>query len=147
MQQNFASQTAITGAITDLGRQQADCCCENRLATCQTQNIVQNEGNQTRFADANNTRDIITNQTANTQAILDKLCQKEINAKDDIIANLRSQLNTQSLASQILADNSRQTAVLEDYLNPTARPAYIVQNPNCCPTQNNCGINCGCGVA
>ena len=25
-----------------------------------------------------------------------------------------------------------QTAALENYLNPQARPAYIVQNPNCC---------------
>ena len=41
-------------------------------------NIAQSQDNSTRFADANNTRDIITNATANTQAILDKLCQLEL---------------------------------------------------------------------
>lgn len=113
MQQSFASQTAITGAITDLARQQADCCCENRLATCQTQNIVQNEGNATRFADANNTRDIITNQTANTQAILDKLCQLELDgvkaqveAKNDRIAELQTQLNMATLRESQTAQNA-----------------------------------------
>lgn len=113
MQQSFASQTAITGAITDLARQQADCCCESRLATCQTQNIVQNEGNATRFADANNTRDIITNQTANTQAILDKLCQLELDgvkaqveAKNDRISELQTQLNMATLRESQTAQNA-----------------------------------------
>ena len=80
-----------------LSRQLSDCCCENRLATCQTQNIIQNEGNQTRFADANNTRDIITNATANTQAILDKLCQLEIDAKNDKISDLQREVLTASV--------------------------------------------------
>jgi hypothetical protein len=88
MQQNFASQTAITGAISDVSSQLAQCCCDNRLATCQTQNIIQNEGNATRFADANNTRDLLQNQTANTQAILDKLCQLELDGKNTKIADL-----------------------------------------------------------
>lgn len=149
MQTAFNSQTAITGAITDLASQQAQCCCENRLATCQTQNIIQNEGNQTRFADANNTRDLITNQTANTQAILDKLCQLELDAKNDKINDLERQLTMANLAASqgaqtatILANNEAQTTALEQYLAPTPRPAYIVQNPNCCP-QN---FGCGCGV-
>ena len=113
MQQNFASQTAITGAITNLAAQQANCCCENRLATCQTQNIVQNEGNQTRFADANNTRDIIQSQTAGTQAILDKLCQLEldgvkaqVDAKNDRIAELQTQLNMATLRESQTAQNA-----------------------------------------
>lgn len=78
MQQAFAAQQAMSQGFYDLASKQADCCCENRLATCQTQNIVQNEGNATRFADANNTRDIIESQTRGTQAILDKLCALEL---------------------------------------------------------------------
>ena len=137
MQQAFAMQSQF-----------ADCCCENRLANCQTQNTIQNEGNMTRFADANNTRDLLQNQTANTQAILDKLCQLELDAKNDKIADLERQLTMANLAasqtaqtSRILADNAAQTVALEQYLNPTPRPAYVVQNPNCC--QQNVG--CGCG--
>lgn len=78
MQQAFASQTAMMQGFNQIGSQFADCCCENRLANCQTQNIIQNEGNMTRFADANNTRDIIDNQSRNSQLILDKLCQLEL---------------------------------------------------------------------
>lgn len=113
MQQAFTAQTAVTGAITDLASQQASCCCENRLATCQTQNIIQNEGNQTRFADANNTRDIIQSQTAGTQAILDKLCQLEldgvkaqVDAKNDRINELQTQLNMANLAASQTAQNA-----------------------------------------
>lgn len=106
MQQSFASQTAITGAITDLARQQADCCCENRLATCQTQNIVQNEGNATRFAEANNTRDIIENANRNSQAVLDKLCQLELDGFKRENDNLRTQLNMANLAASQTAQNA-----------------------------------------
>lgn len=106
MQTAFNSQTAIVGAITDLASQQANSCFENRLATCQTQNIIQNEGNQTRFADANNTRDLLQNQTANTQAILDKLCQLELDAKDTKINDLERQLTMANLAASQTAQNS-----------------------------------------
>lgn len=75
MQQAFNSEIATLNGFNNINNALQQCCCDNRLATCQTQNIVQNEANATRFADANNTRDIITNATSNTQAILDKLCQ------------------------------------------------------------------------
>ena len=148
MQQAFNAQTAVTSAINGLASQQADCCCENRLATCQTQNIIQNEANATRFADANNTRDLLTNQTQNTQAILDKLCQLELDNKNSKIADLERQLTMANLAAsqnaqtgRLLADNAAQTQALEQYLNPVPIPAYMVQNPNCC-AQN---YGCGCG--
>ena len=90
----------------DLSRQFADCCCENRLANCQTQNIIQNEGNATRFADANNTRDIITNATANTQAILDKLCQLELDGKTDKIHELELKLTEANLRNSQTEQNA-----------------------------------------
>lgn len=93
-------------------------------------------------------REVIASNTANTQAILDKMCQQEIEAKNETIANLRTQLNMQSLAAsqnaqtaQILANNAAQTQALEQYLNPTPIPAYVVQNPNCC---NSGWGGCGC---
>ena len=145
MQQAFNSQTAITNGLSNLGSLFSNSCGENRLATCQTQNIIQNEGNATRFANANNTRDIIQSQTTGTQAILDRLCQLELDAKNDKINDLERQLTMANLAasqtaqtSRILADNAAQTVALEQYLNPAPVPAYLVQNPNCC-TQS-----CGC---
>lgn len=106
MNQNFNSQIATLQGFNGLQKSLDNCCCENRLATCQTQNIVQNEGNATRFADANNTRDIITNATANTQAILDKLCQLELDAKNDKISDLERQNLMLSLDRSQTAQNA-----------------------------------------
>lgn len=135
-----------------LSRQLSDCCCENRLATCQTQNIVQNEGNQTRFADANNTRDIITNATANTQAILDKLCQLEIDAKNDKIGDLQREVLMKDLqASQVAqtADIRANNATVANQLVSElrscpipAQPVYGNQPIFTCPANYN---GCGCG--
>ena len=99
MNQAFGAQTAMMQGFNQLGSQFADCCCENRLATCQTQNIISNEANATRFADANNTRDIIQSQSNGTQAILDKLCQLELDGKNDRIADLERQLTMANLAA------------------------------------------------
>ena len=159
MQQNFASQTAITGAIADLASQQASCCCENRLATCQTQNIIQNEGNQTRFADANNTRDIIQSQTAGTQAILDKLCQLELDgvkaqveAKNDRINELQTQLNMANLAASQQAQNAfiangfaNEVDQLYNRLSNCPVPTTPVYGRTPIFTCNNNGCGCGCG--
>lgn len=141
MNQNFQLQSAFQ-----------NCCCENRLATSNLQNALVQDGAQTRAASA-----------ANTQAILDKLCQLEM---DGIKQNYEGQLRTmqnqlaqanadnQALrfaasqgaqTAQILANNEAQTVALERYLAPTPVPAYMVQNPNCCSQNFGCG--CGCGAA
>lgn len=154
MQQAFNAQTAMMQGFNNIQSQFADCCCENRLANCQTQNIIQNEGNQTRFADANNTRDIIQSQTSSTQAILDKLCQLELDAKNDKINDLERQLTMANLqASQV-----EQTAQLRASQATTAnqlvselrscpipsQPVYGNQPIFTCPN-NNSGCGCGCG--
>ncbi len=79
---------------------------------------------------------------------MDQMCQDKIDAKNEKIAELQNQLNMANIiaanganTSRILADNAAQTTALEQYLNPTAIPAYIVQNPNCCQQNNGCG--CG----
>ena len=150
MQQAFNSQTAITGAINNLASQQANCCCENRLATCQTQNIIQNEANATRFADANNTRDLLTNQTANTQAILDKLCQLELDGKNDRIADLERQLTMANLQASQTAQNafiqqgfSDEVDQLYNRLSNCPVPTTPVYGRTPIFTCNNNG--CGCG--
>lgn len=153
MQTAFNSQAAITGAITDLAAQQANCCCENRLATCQTQNIIQNEGNATRFADANNTRDLITNQTANTQAILDKLCQLELDAKNDKINDLERQLQAANLAASQTAQNAfiqqgfaDEVDQLYNRLSNCPVPTTPVYGRTPIFTCNNNGCGCGCNM-
>lgn len=142
--------------INALSRQLGDCCCENRLATCQTQNIVQSEGNATRFADANNTRDIITNATANTQAILDKLCQLEldnvklqVDAKNDKIADLQRELQMKDLQASQIAQNS---FIAQGFANEVDQLYNRLSN---CPVPSTpvygrtpiftCNGNSGCG--
>ena len=161
MQQAFNTQTAITGGLTNLQAQLAQCCCDNRLATANLNSTILSENCSDRQALSDGVRDIIANQTANTQALInqttqavqgvyDKLCQLELNAKNDKIADLQSQLTLAKFdASQVaqtqrlLLDNQAQTQAVEQYLNPAPIPAYVVQNPNCCPNQYYTG--CGCG--
>jgi len=125
-----------------------NCCCENRAGLADLKYTVATEACADRAAVNNALRDVLTANTASTQKILDQMCQDKIDAKNEKIAELQQQLTMANLAAsqtaqtaQLLADNNRQTAVLEDYLNPVARPAYIVQNPNCCQQM----AGCGCG--
>ena len=153
MQQAFAGQTAITGAISDVSSQLAQCCCDNRLATCQTQNVIATESANTRFADANNTRDILQNQTANTQAILDKLCQLELDGKNTKIADLERQLTMANLQASQTAQNAFIQQGFTDEVDalynrlsncpvPTT-PVYGRTPIFTCNNNNGCG--CGCG--
>lgn len=138
MNQNFALQSAFQ-----------NCCCENRLATAQLNTTVAQEAANTR-----------ANCDANNQKIMDKLCQLELDGiKQNYEGQLRALQNqlaaeqnaNQSLrfaasqgaqTAQILANNEAQTTALEQYLAPVPRPAYVVQNPNCCAQNFGYG---GCG--
>ena len=126
LQQNFAVQTQLQ-----------NCCCENRQAIAQLGSDLAREACADRQAVADG-----------VQRILDQMCNDKIDAKNEKIVELQNQINIANLrasqiekTSQLLADNAKQTVALEQYLNPTPVPAYVVQNPNCC--QQNTG--CGCG--
>ena len=145
-----ARQIASMNQIFGLSQQFADCCCENRLASCQTQNTIQNEGNMTRFADANNTRDLLQNQTANTQAILDKLCQLELDAKNDKIADLERQLTMANMQASQTAQNafiqqgfSDEVDALYNRLSNCPVPTTPVYGRTPIFTCNNGGCACG----
>ena len=152
LERSFAAQTANTAAISGISSQLAQCCCDNRLATCQTQNIVQNEGNATRFADANNTRDIIDSQTRGTQAILDKLCSLELDNYKRENDNLRSQLNMATLRESQTAQNafiqqgfSNEVDQLYNRLNSCPVPTTPVYGRTPIFTCNSQTTGCGCG--
>ena len=154
MNQNFGLQTSMLQGFNALGSQFADCCCENRLASCQTQNIIQNEGNATRFADANNTRDILTALNGGIQSIKDQLCADKIDAKNDEISQLRQEL----LYARGQASQDVQTAALRQSNAVTANellaelrscpipsmPVYGQTPIFTCNGNNGCG--CGCGA-
>lgn len=148
IQQAFNSQTAITSGLTNLSSQLAQCCCDNRLATANLQSVIQAENCADRQVVSDGIRDLLVANNANTQRILDTMCQDKIDAKNERIAELERQLTMANITAsqnlqtqQLLTDNLAQTNALEQYLAPVPRPAYIVQNPNCCT--NTCGCSCG----
>lgn len=126
-----------------LQAQLAQCCCDNRLATCQTQNIVQTEGASTRLA--------IQNQT---QAILDKLCQLELDGYKRENDNLRSQLNMATLRESQTAQNAfiaqglnNEVDQLYNRLNNCPVPSTPVYGRTPIFSCNNQNQGCGCGMA
>ena len=141
-------QTGLSSQLVQMLMAQQECCCENRLGIANLNSTILAENCADRAAISDGIRDILTNQNMGVQRILDQMCNDKIDAKNEKIADLERQLTMANLAasqgaqtSRILADNAAQTVALEQYLNPTPVPAYIVQNPNCC-TQN---YGCGCG--
>ena len=144
------NQMALMQQFFNMLSQFQNCCCENRAGIADLKYTVATEACADRTAVSNALRDVIASNTANTQAILDKLCQQEIDALKTQNANLQTQVNMMNLAqsqtaqtAKILADNAAQTQALEQYLNPVPIPAYVVQNPNCCTNSvfNGCGCN------
>ena len=150
----------VLQALNGIGMSLQNCCCENRANIADLKYTVATENCADRTAAAQNTRDIIDTINNKVQGIQDKLCQLEMDGmKQNYEAQLRQQAtqiqalqaqvqNQAFIASQnqqtadLKADNTAQTVALEQYLNPTAVPAYIVQNPNCCGQVYNYG--CGC---
>lgn len=158
MNQAFAAQTAMSQGFSGIQSQLADCCCSNQLATCQTQNVIQNEGSQTRFADANNTRDIIESQTRGTQAILDKLCALELDGVKGQLAQaqrenvaLQNQVNMATMqasqtaqTAQILAGQAAEIDGVYNRLKNCPVPSMPVYGTQPIFTCGNNG-GCGCG--
>ena len=163
LERSFAAQTANTAAITALQAQNADCCCRTQTNIADLKYAVASENCADRTQAMQNTRDIIDAQTRNTQAVLDKLCQLEldnyknqVDAKNDQIAQLRQEvLYARGQASQvdqtarILAG---QAAEIDGVYNRLKNcpvntvPVYGNQPIFSCPqTVGNYG--CGCGAA
>ena len=161
MQQAFAAQTAVTQGMNDIGMSLQNCCCENRAGLADLKYTVATENCADRTAAYQNTRDIIDSQTRGTQAILDKLCQLELDgvkaqveAKNDRISELQTQLNMANLQASQTAQNA---FIAQGFANEVDQlytrlsncpvpsvPVYGRQNIFTCPGNNGCG--CGCGV-
>ena len=88
-----------------------NCCCENRASVADLKYTVATEACADRSAISEALRDVIANNTANTQAILDKMCQQEIDALKTQNANLQTQLNMMNLAQSQTAQTAQILAV------------------------------------
>ena len=89
-----------------LSRQFADCCCENRLGIANLNSTILSENCADRAALADGLKDVLINQTANTQRILDQLCNDKIDAKNEKIADLERQLSMKDLQASQVAQNA-----------------------------------------
>ena len=142
MQTAFNAQTAMNQGFNSLQSQLAQCCCENRAATQDVKYTIATEACATR-----------ANSTANTQAILDKLCQLELDGYKRENDQLRSQLQFANMQASQVA----QTAELRSAQATTAN--QLVSELRSCPIPaqpvygnqpiftcngNNAGCGCGC---
>jgi hypothetical protein len=96
--------TSILTTGNTISREIADCCCA-------TQRLIERG-----FCD------LITNQNSNTQRIMDYMQNEKI-----------CSLQAENVALKGQISNNAQSAYIINSLNPPARPAYLVPNPNCCP--------------
>ena len=136
LERSFASQTAVTAGMTGLQAQLAQCCCDNRAATADLKYTVATEACADRNAISSALRDILDATQAQTQVILDKMCQQEIDALKSQNIALQNQVNMQALAASqtaqtaaLVADNTAQTQYLVNRITPYPIPSYTVTNP------------------
>jgi len=134
-----------------LSRQFADCCCENRLGIANLNSTILSENCADRAALADGLKDVLINQTANTQRILDQLCNDKIDAKNEKIADLERQLSMKDLQASQIAQNSfiaqgfaNEVDQLYNRLSSCPVPSTPVYGRTpifTCPNSNGCG--CG----
>ena len=101
MQQMFGIQSSLQ-----------NCCCENRSNIADLKYTVATENCADRAALSDGVRDIIANQTANTQKILDMMCQEKIDQKNEQILSLQNSLNMANLAASQAAQTQQILAAL-----------------------------------
>ena len=160
LERSYAAQTATTQGMNTIGMSLQNCCCENRANIADLKYTVATENCADRTAAYQNTRDIIDSQTKGTQQILDKLCQLEldgvkaqVDAKNDRISELTTQLNMAALRESQTAQNAfisqgfaNEVDQLYNRLNNCPVPTTPVYGRTPIFTCNNnptCG--CGCG--
>ena len=112
LNRSFAEQTANMQGFAGLQAQLAQCCCDNRLATCQTQNLVATDGAATRA----------TIQSA-VQTVLDRMCQDKIDAKNELIVGLNNKINALESNNYIQNALTAQTQYFLSLFPPPAAAA------------------------
>lgn len=140
--QNAITQQMYANTIADMERsfgvqtQLQNCCCENRASVADLKYTVATEACADRAAVGDALQAVIASNTANTQKILDRMCQQELDALKAQNIALQNQVNMQNLAAsqtaqtaQLIADNTAQTQYIVNRVAPYPIPAYTVANP------------------
>lgn len=141
MERSFSAQTASTQGMNAIQAQLAQCCCDNRAATQDLKYTLATEACSTRAT-----------STANTQAILDKLCQLELDGFKRENDQLRSQLQFANLqasqvaqTAEIRANNATVANQLVSELRSCPIPAQPVYGNQPIFTCGGNNTTCGCG--
>lgn len=114
MNRSFDAQVATMQGFNGVQSQLSQCCCDNRLATVQTQNVVQNEGAATRSAIQNG-----------VQAVLDRICADKIDAKNEKIVELNNRINFLEENNYVQNALTAQTQFLLNRLTTTTPTAPV----------------------
>lgn len=155
IQQSFANaETAANArAVADMQQmfnlqsQFANCCCENRLGIADLKYTVATENCADRAAVSDGIRDIIAATQAQTQAILNKMSQDKLDAKNDEISQLRQEvLYARGQASQI-AQNEAIVNSIYNRLDQCPVGTTPVYGRTPIFTCNNGGCGCNNGFA
>lgn len=134
-----------------LSRQFADCCCDNKLAVQDLKATVISENCSDREVLRQIGQDILVNQTANTQKIIDEIFRDRLDEKDDKIADLQRQLSMKDLQASQTAQNAFISNSLNNEIDLMynrlvncpipSTPVYGRTPIFTCPNSNGCG--CG----
>lgn len=154
LERSFAAQTASTQGMNAIQTQLAQCCCDNRAATADLKYTIATENCADRAALSDGIRDVIASNTAQTQTILDKLCQLELDGYKRENDTLRSQLSAANLQASQTEQTARilagQAAEIDGVYNrlkncPVGTVPVFGNQPIFTCAQNVAGSNCGCG--
>lgn len=147
-----ARQMANMQSIFGVQSALQDCCCENRANIADLKYTVATENCADRQAVSEGIRDVIESNTRNTQLILDKLCQNEIDNLKSANLSLQNQLNMASLRESQTAQNAlitqgfaNEVDALYTRLSNCPVPSTPVYGRTPIFTCNNGGCGCGCG--
>lgn len=119
--------------LTELGANMQNCCCETQKEILQSRydNALQTNTLQAQISEC--CCNLRAEGLANTQKILDKMCENEIN-----------QLRTDLQSAQLQISQLSQTANITNTLRPFPIPAYITCSPYQSATGYGYGYGCGC---
>lgn len=130
LESRYATQLGVQSIISS----QKDCCCEtNRnIDSVRYDNLLTAKDAQAQLASC--CCDLKAQGIENTQKILDKLCENEI-----------QQLRTDLQSAQLQISQLSQTSNIVNQLRPTPIPAYLTCSPYESSFYGRFGFNNGCG--
>ena len=140
MNQNFNNQIATLNGFNNLNNALSSCCCENRLGVQDLKATVISENCSDREVLRQIGQDILVNQTANTQKIIDEIFRDRLDEKDSKIAELNREILMKDLnASQLAQTQSIISNVYQELKNCPVGTVPVYGNTPIFSCNNGCG--------